>query len=79
VGQDGEDGLPDLMAEVNAHILSLAATLSRGDEEGVWGFRCECGAPDCDETVEMPLSAYGSAKETGEPVLAPNHSPTAAP
>jgi hypothetical protein len=65
----------DLMADVNAHVHELADRLdaSRADND-LWRFRCECGAPDCQEQVWLTLANYEKIRRRRERVLAAGHS-----
>jgi hypothetical protein len=64
----------DLLSEVNAHVHE-AARRFEGVEPGPdrWDFTCECGAPDCRETVSLTLAEYEAKRAEGQPVLAPGH------
>jgi hypothetical protein len=63
--------LPELLAEVNAHISAYAAEANLSDQ--VWEFICECGNRGCQERVSLPLSDYKALKQSGDPVLAKGH------
>jgi hypothetical protein len=63
--------LPEVLAEVNAHISAYAAEANLRDQ--AWEFICECGAQYCDERVSLPLSEYEQLRRSGAPVLAEGH------
>src|SRR5439155_21655956 len=70
---EGNLGLADLTAEVNARVRELAN--GRLAEWGgcEWEFLCECGDADCTELVTLSLYEFESRKRWGEAVLAPGH------
>ena len=41
----------------------------------VIAFRCECGDPDCTQTVPLASSAYHELRVRGERLLHPGHTP----
>jgi hypothetical protein len=63
--------LPEVLAQVNAHISAYAAEANLRDQ--VWEFICECGSQGCDERVSLPLSEYETLRRSGAPVLAEGH------
>jgi hypothetical protein len=64
--------LPDLLAEVNARIRELAQREFSGPAE-TWEFRCECGAPQCADSVSLSLVEYEAVRANDAAVLAPGH------
>jgi hypothetical protein len=64
----------DLLSEVNAHVHA-AARRFEGVEPGsdLWEFTCECGAPECRETVSLTLAEYEAQRAGGQQVVAPGH------
>jgi hypothetical protein len=75
VQDDERGGGDDLLADVNAHAFDLAQRLgSMTDDEELWGFRCECGSPDCQSRVLLSLAEYARLRGQGEPVLEHDHS-----
>ena len=64
----------DVLLEVNAHVHE-AAKRFEGVEPGQerWDFTCECGAPDCRETVSLTTAEYEARRTGGRRVLAPGH------
>jgi hypothetical protein len=65
------DGLPDVLAAVNARIREVAERSTAQASE--WEFMCECGRPGCDERVTLSLSDYEALVSNRVPVLAPHH------
>jgi rubrerythrin len=63
--------VPDLLAEVNAHVRELAASQSGGSDD--WDFRCECGEPDCHQAVSLTVAEYELLRASGSPILAQGH------
>jgi hypothetical protein len=54
---------------------SLEASVHRGRAEGDRpGFVCECGDPDCDETVRVELPSYESVRaDSKQFIVLPGH------
>ncbi|MCA1709562.1 MAG: hypothetical protein LC808_42310, partial [Actinobacteria bacterium] len=50
-----------LFREVNENIESAAKQNGSGPDE-MTGFVCECGSPDCTETVVLSPQAYGAIR-----------------
>ena len=70
-GRKGNVEMTDLLAEVNARVRELADAQSEGTAE--WDFRCECGEPDCRESVSLTVAGYELLRAGGSPILAPGH------
>ena len=62
---------------LNKGIREFAGRLGSLDQE--WGFRCECGEPNCECTVVLSLAAFDDIKESGGRVLYPRHRGTTLP
>jgi hypothetical protein len=65
------EGLPDVLAAVNARIREVAERSAERSSE--WEFMCECGRPGCDERVKLSLRDYEALLTNRMPVLAPRH------
>jgi len=63
--------LPEVLAEVNAHISEYASEANLHDD--VWEFVCECGREGCEQRVSLPLAVYEALRRSGDPVLAEGH------
>jgi hypothetical protein len=74
VEDDQRGGGDDLLADVNAHAFELAQRLDpMADDDELWGFRCECGSPDCGSRVLLSLAEYARLRRRGEPILEHDH------
>lgn len=60
-----------LFREVNARIREL--NKSFGVRAGSYELLCECGRDACVQRIEVPVSVYESALETGRFLVAPGH------
>jgi len=54
---------------------SLGASVHRGrPDDELAGFVCECGNPDCDDTVRVPLPTYQAVRADSQLfILKPGH------
>jgi hypothetical protein len=64
----------DVLGELNARVYEAAKRFDDAEPgRDLWGFTCECGAPDCRVTVPLTVAAYEELRAAGRPVLAPGH------
>src|SRR5581483_12153484 len=63
----------EILRDVNGRIHEIATGLS-GTSGVNWDFVCECGQPDCAETVTLASAAYSTLRDRSESILAPGHS-----
>jgi hypothetical protein len=63
-----------LLQEVNLEIERMAQQAGRSPTHDWQEFFCECGAPGCDERVELSLQEYETVRLRQQFVLAPGHS-----
>jgi len=61
---------PDVRRDINSGIRDLAEQWRAQDE--VFSFLCECGDPECSETVSLLPRVYAEARVRNE-VVAPAH------
>lgn len=61
---------PDVRRDINSGIRDLAEQWRAQDE--VFSFLCECGDPECSETVPLLPRVYAEARVRNE-VVAPAH------
>ena len=66
-----EENKTAALALVNEGIRQVAQASIGADL--TWEFFCECGAPDCETTVELTLADYTAIHDGGEVVLASGH------
>jgi hypothetical protein len=60
-----------LLREVNGRIREISDRF--GTPEGTYRLICECGREDCEERVEVPVSAYEEARRSDGFLVAPGH------
>jgi hypothetical protein len=63
-----------LLREVNERIEEVGERLQVLPEDEVLDFRCECGRPECESPVSMPVAAYRRVRSDNDRfVLVPGH------
>jgi hypothetical protein len=60
-----------LLREVNGRIREISDRF--GTPEGTYRLICECGREDCEERVEVPVSAYEEARRSEGFFVASSH------
>jgi hypothetical protein len=64
----------DVLGELNARVYEAAKRFDDAEPgRDLWGFTCECGAPDCRAPVSLTLADYQALRKADRPVLAPGH------
>jgi ANTAR domain-containing protein len=63
----------EILRDVNGRIHDLAVEVGERESQDAWEFICECGLPDCRESVVLEVVEYAERRDRGEPILAPDH------